>query len=117
MPLIKSPSYQPPKPITLNTNYEKLIPTLYKSVIPPKISLSDKDILNWLDEMNSWKEEISQSLSKDDAFKAWLSKQQLSIAPGFDSSIMKPAKIDHTILDDVNELDQLFGKAKINDNI
>lgn len=117
MPLIKSPSYQPPKPITLNTNYEKLIPTLYKSVIPPKISLSDKDILNWLDEMNSWKEEINQSLSKDDAFKAWLNKQQLSIAPGFDSSIMKPAKIDHNKLDDVNELDQLFGKAKINDNV
>jgi hypothetical protein len=117
VPLIKSPSYQPPKPITLNTNYEKLIPTLYKSVIPPKISLSDKDVLIWLDEMNSWKEEISQSLSKDDAFKTWLNKQQLSTAPGFNFSIMKPAKIDHNKLDDINELDQVFGKAKIIDNV
>lgn len=128
VPLIKCPAFQPPKPITLNTNYEKLIPTLYKSVVPPKISLSDQDIVNWLDDMNGWKEKLNRSLDKNAEFDTWLQKQQLSIAPGFDSSIMKPMvkKSDKEVneknegvnekSDKINELDQLFGETKIDDN-
>jgi hypothetical protein len=130
VPLVKSPSYQPPKPVTLNTNYEKLIPQLYKSVVPPKFNLTQQDITNWFEEVNLWKARVSIDKSDEDIsnFNLWLQKQQLSIAPGYHSvdGIMTPHKVEkvesptqeqgQTMLPQMNELDRVFGNTTLEDS-
>ncbi|WLF79009.1 hypothetical protein PVL30_002758 [Lodderomyces elongisporus] len=100
VPLIKNPSFQPPKPVTLNSNYSKLIPTLPNTVIPPKLKVGTDDI-------NSWSRDIQILISKYDPkdgddgdredelrakYQDWLQAQTKKVAPGFDYNIMTPQK-------------------------
>lgn len=121
VPLIKNPSYQPPKPITLNTNYNKLLPTLSSSVIPPKLNLTESELQNWTKEIEEMKTKISELNTSEDiqSFKDWTKLQQLKIAPGFSfEGIMTPYKAEIQEKDtkqeaEINELDEVFGKTTI----
>jgi len=121
VPLIKNPSYQPPKPITLNTNYNKLLPTLSSSVIPPKLNLSESDLENWTKEIEEMKTNRSELNASEDiqGFKDWIKLQQLKIAPGFSfEGIMTPNKAEIQEKGtkqgaEINELDKVFGKTTI----
>lgn len=121
VPLIKNPSYQPPKPITLNTNYNKLLPTLTSSVIPPKLNLTEFDIQSWTKEIEEMKTKSSELTTSEDikGFKDWIKLQQLRIAPGFSfEGIMTPNKAEiqeksTTQEAEINELDKVFGKTTI----
>ncbi|KAK6459984.1 hypothetical protein DFJ63DRAFT_257104 [Scheffersomyces coipomensis] len=130
VPLIKNPSYQTPKSITLKTNYGKLIPTLSNTVIPPNINITDADIQKWVDELESIKSKIVSN-PESEKFKEWISLQKIKVAPGFESfeGVMQPRKnVSSTVtspiqqnselIDDkkdgeqeVNEIDKLFGKV------
>lgn len=133
--MIKNPIFQTPKSITLNTNYNQLLPNLANSK-PPKINLSSKDLENWIGEIEKLKKDYQQH---DEKYSQWLKSQKLHIAPGLDS-IMTPKhkelherhdkdnkkdtddidhdkehhfKEDHQHTDDINDLDKIFGKARI----
>lgn len=125
MPLIKNPSFQPPKPVTLNANYSKLLPTLTNSIKPPKLNLKAEDLDNWVKDLESLKDDMFdiKKYDKDvDDYNQWLKKKQLQMAPGFDSGvIMKPQKVEKSSPQQtptksaVNELDEVFGKTSINE--
>ncbi|KAK6205094.1 uncharacterized protein RJT21DRAFT_13048 [Scheffersomyces amazonensis] len=134
VPLIKNPSYQPPRPITLKTNYGKLIPTLSNTVIPPNINISQADIDKWLNELEDIKSRITKNVETE-KFKEWTNLQKKTVAPGFDTfeGVMKPqhkptvepttSTLDEShesnpnvnnnekVEDQVNEIDKLFGKV------
>lgn len=110
VPLIKNPLFQTPKSITLNNNYNQLLPKLSNSK-PPKINLSSQDLENWISDIEKLKKDYEKH---DDTYTQWLKQQKLMIAPGLDSIITpthKEIKEDHT--NDVNDLDKIFGKARI----
>lgn len=90
MPLIKNPAYIPPKPVSLNDNYDMLLPKLNKS-IPPKIGLGQADIDAWLETMNQWREKVK--VTNDDLFVNWINDQKQKIAPGLDS-VITPKKLE-----------------------
>lgn len=124
VPLIKNPSFQPPKPVTLNTNYTKLLPSLSNTVKPPKLSLTKQDLQHWVESIEQLKpsydnsSDINVSLIKQ--YQAWLDLARLKVAPGFNSSIMTPQKKPESNQaseqnDDTNELDKIFGKTKLLD--
>lgn len=120
MPLIKNPSYQPPKPITLNTNYSKLIPTLAASVQPPKLNLTELDLQNWAKEIEEMKNDRLKIANGESVteFQDWIKKQQIKIAPGFSfDGVMTPNKAENQSPElqdaEVNELDKVFGKTTI----
>ncbi|QWW24400.1 hypothetical protein CA7LBN_003234 [Candidozyma auris] len=98
VPLIKNPAFQPPKPITLNTNYAKLIPNLPASVIPPEVTINKEDIEAWIADLQKFKKEKFDSEEKKRAiqkYEEWLKSVQRKVAPGFDFDIMTPASAGH----------------------
>ncbi|ODV80066.1 uncharacterized protein CANTADRAFT_339401 [Suhomyces tanzawaensis NRRL Y-17324] len=125
VPLVKNPSFQPPKPVTLKTNYAKLIPTLSKSSVPPKINLSEDDLRKWLNEIQALKAKVANLEDPSDLdvqkYEEWVQLQQAKVAPGFYSfeGVMQPSKREivpeKVVLEDqeVNELDKVFGKSTI----
>ncbi|RCK62748.1 hypothetical protein Cantr_09227 [Candida viswanathii] len=142
VPLIRNPIYQPPKPVTLNTNYSKLIPTLSSTVVPPKLNISQDEITSWLDEIRTLRDKVKKEQAeneKSDKYKTWVRDQTTKVAPGFNYSVMQPHKPivhlekslkidndDEGQRDDddnddddndkdyaVNELDKLFGKTTL----
>lgn len=121
VPLIRNPSYQPPKAITLNLNYGKLLPTLAKSVVPPKVNLTQEELKKWEKEVESVKQRHEQEESANSVkYQEWVKKKQTQIAPGFDSmgGIMMPHRVEKQEksakpAEPVNELDVLFGKTSL----
>ncbi|KAM9926660.1 hypothetical protein OXX59_003047 [Metschnikowia pulcherrima] len=95
VPLIRNPAFQPPRPITLNADYGKLLSTLPMSVVPPKAAISR-------DELDAWKRDL-EKVEKDGlnpekreeeikVYKDWLSGVQRKVAPGFSFDVMTPRK-------------------------
>lgn len=130
VPLIKNPLYQPPRAITLNTNYNKLLPTLSTSVIPPKVNLTGQTIQEWKNDIETIKNDkfdLTRNAKIIDDFNNWVKEKQLRVAPGYDYSpgrVMVPGRVEKphaevldTIkeLDPVNELDVVFGKTQISE--
>ncbi|EGW34160.1 uncharacterized protein SPAPADRAFT_59579 [Spathaspora passalidarum NRRL Y-27907] len=126
IPLIKNPSYQPPKPITLNTNYNKLIPSLSNTVIPPKLNVGETEINAWLKEICAIESRLNDNITNDKnvhQFQEWSHQQTIKVAPGFEyATVMQPHKVgtptpakeeqqETPIDDNVNELDKVFGKS------
>lgn len=138
--LARNPACQFPRPITLETNYAKLLPSLNSTVVPPKMKLSKVDLEGWIKETTELKEKRLQVLNGSDQskFQRWLRDQQKKVAPGytFDSSIMLPNKPPTNTKDaslqrhssqgeqreaseafqdkrEVNELDEIFGRTTI----
>ncbi|CAX40036.1 hypothetical protein CD36_30160 [Candida dubliniensis CD36] len=157
IPLIKNPTFQPPRPITLSNNYNKLIPTLSTTVIPPKLNISDTEIDSWLNEIRSLRQQIinkqinsnshshsNHNNGQSDKYEKWIREQSNKIAPGFNYTVMQPQKPiriqDRKLIskeeveaeeaaeevesdndndnefgyDEMNELDRIFGKTKLN---
>ena len=97
VPLIKNPAFQPPRPITLSNNYNKLIPTLSSTVVPPKLNISDTEIDSWLNEIRSLREQIKNKQTNDNnrqctKYENWIREQSNKIAPGFNYTVMQPQK-------------------------
>ncbi|KAL6454573.1 hypothetical protein SBY92_004040 [Candida maltosa Xu316] len=126
VPLIKNPSYQPPKPVTLNTNYNKLIPTLSNTVVPPKLNISENEVNSWLEEIRWLRDKVRKEQEEKGAkakYDKWIHDQSIKTAPGFDFSIMQPHKPPPPTTttqtkevkqdDGVNELDKIFGKTTL----
>lgn len=115
--MIKNPSYQPPKAITLKHNYNKLIPTLSNSVIPPKINLTENDIKSWIESIEQQRSSISNT-EKDNNdvmnYKNWTTLQQRKVAPGFNfESIMTPSS---NIIPIIAQNDSVSGGDRDSDN-
>ena len=124
VPLIRNPSYQPPKAVTLNLNYGKLLPTLAKSVVPPKVNISEAELRKWEKDIEAIKLRFERADNGEQIrYEEWVKKKQTQIAPGFDSmgGIMMPSRIEKTeeVAKDeqVNELDVLFGKTSISSDV
>lgn len=120
VPLINNPAFQPPKAITLNANYDVLIPTLSNTVVPPKINLADEEIQAWLRDIKSTEFQIQNAIENDEdvkKYKQWIKTQQIKVAPGFSfDGVMQPHKQEVKVLkneEEVNELDKVFGKTSI----
>ncbi|KAI5958827.1 hypothetical protein KGF57_002261 [Candida theae] len=95
VPLIKNPSYQPPKAISLRANYSKLLPTLSQTVIPPNLNISKEDIDKWINDLDQLKNKIANESGTDDSVKSyesWIKEQTTKVAPGFDYNILTPKK-------------------------
>lgn len=93
--MIRNPIYQPPKPVTLNTNYNKLIPTLSNTVIPPKLNIAQDEITSWLEEIRSLRDKVKKEQSeneKSEKYKTWVHDQTTKVAPGFNYTVMQPHK-------------------------
>lgn len=75
VPLIKNPSYQPPKAISLRTNYSKLLPTLSHTVVPPNLNITKEDIDKWLNEIDEYKTMIANEQKTDSSvanYEKWI---------------------------------------------
>ncbi|KAI5962211.1 uncharacterized protein KGF55_003287 [Candida pseudojiufengensis] len=92
VPLIKNPSYQPPKAITLNTNFNKLLPTLSNTVVPPQLKITDDDINEWVKELNEFKKNLVTDSKNGTDLKKWINEESNKVAPGFSYDILKPTK-------------------------
>lgn len=93
MPLLKNPAFQPPKPVSLNTNYAKLIPNLPNSVVPPKLNITEADVESWGKEIEDFKKDHFDTEAEKAAVKKyqdWLKSVQRKVAPGFSNQIMTP---------------------------
>lgn len=93
VPLLKNPAFQPPKPVTLNTNYAKLIPNLPASVLPPQMSLTEEDLEAWKNDLEEFKKTklFTDSLKQaQKEYQDWLKAVQRKVAPGFSFNIMTP---------------------------
>ena len=125
IPLVKNPAFQTPKPVTLNVNYTKLIPTLFLTVKPPKLNVGVQDIEMWKQDVDN----LNQRLDKDNdgtetaKFELWVHQQATKVAPGLgeSSQVMQPrvasppskSKLERG-LSQINELDQVFGATHLN---
>lgn len=126
--MIKNPLFQPPKPVTLNANYSKLIPTLSSTVKPPKLSMSLDDLNKWCDDIKLQKpifDPTSEENQSDiNVFKDWVSKTKTQVAPGFDS-VIQPMAAKSPISDSdnskevtsqtVNNLENILANTNLND--
>ncbi|CCG23261.1 Mvb12 ESCRT-I complex subunit [Candida orthopsilosis Co 90-125] len=95
VPLIKNPSYQPPKAISLRTNYSKLLPTLSHTVVPPNLNITKEDIDKWSNEIDEYKTMIANEQKTDSSvvnYEKWIKEQSTKVAPGFDYDILTPKK-------------------------
>ncbi|CAH2353839.1 hypothetical protein CLIB1423_12S04104 [[Candida] railenensis] len=124
VPLIRNPSYLPPKAITLNLNYGKLLPTLTKSVVPPKVNISEGELRKWEKDIEAVKLRFEKADSAEQIrYQEWVKRKQTQIAPGFDSmgGIMMPSRVEKTEevtkAEEINELDALFGKTSISSKV
>lgn len=93
VPLIRNPSFQPPKTVTLNANYSKLLATLPTTVIPPKMNLTKADLESWiadLHEIDSTSLDEAKSQADIAKYTDWVESKQRKVAPGFNFDIMKP---------------------------
>ncbi|QFZ27151.1 hypothetical protein EJF18_30109 [Clavispora lusitaniae] len=98
VPLIRNPAFQPPKPVSLNTNYGKLLATLPGSVIPPKVALKKEELEQWIEQLKNIKQNNLHSESQTQAsvnYTQWLKKSQMKVAPGFDFDGMTPLSAGH----------------------
>ncbi|KAK6459082.1 uncharacterized protein RJT20DRAFT_132231 [Scheffersomyces xylosifermentans] len=116
VPLINNPAYQPPKAVTLNTNYDMLIPSLSNSVVPPTLNLTDEEIKAWLRDSKGLEYRIQKSMESDadvDKYRDWVKAQKIKVAPGFDSfeGVMKPSKHESPKVEkkeeEINEINEL----------
>lgn len=99
MPLIRNPAFQPPKLVSLNTNYAKLLATLPGSVIPPKVSVQRQHLESWIAELDLLKQDNLDSewrRQQSDVYTHWLKDLQRKVAPGFDFDAMTPLNAGHT---------------------
>lgn len=95
MPLIKNPSFQPPKPVTLNANYAKALAALPGSVLPPKVNVTEEDMKKWTAELEVLREKYfgKEATEREIAvYENWLTQLQRKIAPGFNFEVMTPSK-------------------------
>ncbi|EGV63393.1 hypothetical protein PSN45_004328 [Yamadazyma tenuis] len=123
VPLIKSPLFQPPKPVTLNANYSKLISSLSSTVKPPKLNVSKQDLQGWISEIESLKPDFDNSsptnIAQIKEYKEWLHQQKLKVAPGFDSTVLTPGVRDSGSTNSknaeppTNELDKVFSHLNL----
>lgn len=133
VPLIKNPLFQPPKPVTLNANYNKLIPTLSNTVIPPRLNMEIDDLKHWQQDLSLQIQlfdlKSDSNIADINSFNEWVSAKKTKVAPGFDSvihpvtvkspvSLNKNTKNDINDNDDntetINELQNVFAKANLN---
>ncbi|CAL1183001.1 unnamed protein product [Candida parapsilosis] len=80
VPLIKNPSYQPPKAVSLRTNYSKLLPALPRTVAPPNLNITKEDIDKWSRELNQFKDRIGNDRQSDTfvtSYEKWIKEQIL----------------------------------------
>ncbi|CAK9437268.1 uncharacterized protein LODBEIA_P16460 [Lodderomyces beijingensis] len=92
VPLIKNPSYQQPKAITLNANYNKLLPTLSATAIPPKLKINGDELNSWSEKLTSEIVKIETEAEKSQVYEAWIKEQTTKVAPGFDFNVMTPQR-------------------------
>lgn len=95
VPLIRNPQFQPPKTVTLNANYSKLLATLPTTVVPPQMNLSKPDLENWiakLEEIELTFLDLESSKEDIDKYTEWVKSQQRKVAPGFNFDIMTPTE-------------------------
>ncbi|OBA17971.1 hypothetical protein METBIDRAFT_226333 [Metschnikowia bicuspidata var. bicuspidata NRRL YB-4993] len=95
VPLIRNPAFQPPRPITLNTDYAKLLATIPGSVMPPKAAISREELQAWTTDLEAVERNDLNMEARDKdiaVYKEWLVKVQRKVAPGFDYEIMTPTK-------------------------
>lgn len=93
--MYKNPAFQTPKPVTLETNYGKLLPTLSKSVIPPKLNLTREDLHQWKKDIEGKNYGFLKSEDDHDVrvYEDWIKEKQVKLAPGFSyEGVMKPNK-------------------------
>lgn len=123
VPLIKNPSYQPPKPISLNTNYEKFLGNARVFAVPPEPCITHSDVEKWINE--SRKEiDVLKSHKSDkriEDFQSWIHQQKNKVAPGFSfDEIMRPHKVDTNSMkdneDDVKVLSEQLESTKLGQN-
>lgn len=127
LPLIRNPAFKSPRAITLQTNYDKLLPTFQKSV-PPKMNLEQSDLDAWLGTVHELQTTVTTMGSDEDPdaekYTTWLHEKQRKVAPGFvfGGGVMQPKhrpQSPGTLGEDkkeMNELDKLFGRASIKEN-
>lgn len=89
MALIRNPVFQPPKPVTLSTNYAKLLATLSDAALPPSLKMLMYELRLWKDELGRMKESVGDHLCLQ-KYTEWLQGQQRRVAPGFDFDVMQP---------------------------
>lgn len=119
VPLVRNPQYHPPKAVTLNLNYNKMLPTLAKSVVPPKVTLTREDLTNWRQQTEQHR--ATFDVAKNDEavarFEEWLIQKRRQVAPGFDADggVMTPKKerVGEPRHEEINELDKVFGRTSI----
>ncbi|RLV87054.1 hypothetical protein JA9_001145 [Meyerozyma sp. JA9] len=123
VPLVKNPAFQTPKPVTLNANYNKLIPTLFSTVKPPKLNVGLQDINKWKQDVDN----LSQRLEMENdgteiaKFESWVHQQATKVAPGLAETplVMQPRVASppkpkpDTSSSQINELDQVFGATHL----
>lgn len=93
VPLIKNPKFQPPRPITLDTNYAKLIPSLPHTVYPPKLNMTAEDIDKWIGELEMfYQARLDRNVldGKRLVFYDWLALVKRKVAPGYSFDVMTP---------------------------
>lgn len=98
MPLIRNPAFQPPKSVSLNTNYAKLLATLPGSVIPPKVALQKHDLEAWIAELDLLRQanlDPDWRLEQSELYHQWLKDLQRKVAPGFNFDAMTPLNAGH----------------------
>ncbi|CAN3372032.1 hypothetical protein DIRU0_B08350 [Diutina rugosa] len=120
IPLLKNPAFQPPKPVTLNHNYHKLLPNLQQSV-PPKINVDAQELERWQAHIDSLQSKVA-GLGKQSAeaqqFTKWLSDSQRKVAPGFmfGGGVMQPSRRvekQEPEAESINEIDRMFSSTKL----
>lgn len=90
MPLIRNPSFQPPKAITLNSNYAKLLATLPSTVMPPKMTLTRENLEAWIADLERVRADIGGK-SEVEQYEQWQATLLRKAAPGFSvDNIMTP---------------------------
>lgn len=99
--------------------------------------MTRQDLLEWIEQIENMKpvfDNLSdQNKSLIDSYQTWLQQAKLKVAPGFNSSIMTPQRLEtpksHDDIDNIstasnkslpdeniNELDKVFGKTHLEDS-
>lgn len=91
MPLIRNPAYQPPRAVTLNTNYGKLLANLPGSALPPPPKVQPQELEDWKRDLEQLRDR-AQNSDAASKYAEWLALQQRKVAPGFTFDVMEPLK-------------------------
>lgn len=121
---MKNPYFKPPRPVTLDPSYGKLIPNLTETCLPPRISVSKSEILDWISKTQSLGQSLIINNESTIAFTNWVHSSQQKVAPGFDVAVgvMKPAKrtldsakiIENHTQDAVGDINHELNKINMN---